>query len=75
MVFVYIRWMLIVYFVYIFTFIPFHFISLLMYSLGTDVIVQVIIGEPLKALMLLCRGNLSDTDVTVQICCSNLLRH
>ena len=36
-----------------------HFISFLMYSLGTDVTVQVIIGEPLKALMLLCRGNLS----------------
>ena len=27
-----------------------------MYSLGTDAIVEVFIGEPLKALMLLCRG-------------------
>ena len=45
-----------------------------MYSLGTDVIVQVIIGEPLKALMLLCRGNLFDTDVIMQICCSKPLK-
>ena len=52
-----------------FTFIC-SFISLFMYSLGTDVIVQVITGEPLKALMLLCRGNLSNTDCIVQICCS-----
>ena len=45
-----------------------------MYSLGTDVIVQVIIGEPLKVLMLLCTGTLSDTDVIVQICCSKPLK-
>ena len=45
-----------------------------MYSLGTDVIVQVIISEPLKALMLLCRGNLFDTDVIVHICCSKPLK-
>ena len=45
-----------------------------MYSLGTDVIVQVIIGEPLKALMLLCTGTSSDTDVFVQICCSKPLK-
>ena len=44
-----------------------------MYSLCTDVIVQVIIGEPLKALMLLCRGNLSDTDIIVLICGSKPL--
>ena len=37
-----------------------------MYSLGTDVIVQLSIGEPLTALMLLCRDNLFDTDVIVQ---------
>ena len=62
-------------FLFIFYFYFFiHFISLLMYSLGTDVIVQVIIGEPLKALMLLCRGNLSDTDAIVQICCSKPLK-
>ena len=45
-----------------------------MYSLGTDAIVQAINGEPLKALMLLCRGNLSDTDVIVQISCSKPLK-
>ena len=45
-----------------------------MYSLGTDVIMQVINGKPLKALMLLCRGNLSDTDVIVQISCSKPLK-
>ena len=45
-----------------------------MYSLGTDVIVQVIIGKPLKALMLLCRGNLSGTDVIVKICYNKPLK-
>ena len=45
-----------------------------MYSLGTDVIVQVIINEPLKTLVFLCRDNLSDTDVIVQICCSKSLK-
>ena len=30
--------------------------GLCVYSLGTDVIVQVVISEPLKALMLLCIG-------------------
>ena len=70
MMFVHFMWMLIAYFIYILLLFvhSFHFISLLMYSLGTTVIVQAIIGEPLKALMLLCRGNLSDTDVIVQIC-------
>ena len=60
---------LIVYFLFfcILLYLFIHFISfhLLMYSLGTDVIPQVIICEPLKALMLLCRGNLSNTDVIV----------
>ena len=44
-----------------------------MYSLCRDVIVQVIIGVPHKALML-CRGNLFDSDIIVQICCSKLLK-
>ena len=74
MMFVYFIWMLIVNFVYILLLLFIHFISLLMYSLGTNVIVQVIFGELLKALMLLCRGDLSDTDVIVKICCSKPLK-
>ena len=64
--------MLNVYFVYnLLLFVhSFHYSCI---HLGTDVIVQVIIGEPLRALMLFCRGNLSDTDVIVYICCSNIL--
>ena len=31
--------------------------------------------EPLKALMLLCRGNISGTDVIVHICCNEHLKH
>ena len=69
MMFVYFMWMLIVYILLLFVH-SFHF----MYSLGTDVIGQVIIGEPLQALMLLCRGNLSDIDVIVQICCNKPLK-
>ena len=53
----------------------FYFISFLfIYSFGTDVIVQVIIVKPLKALILVCRGNLSGTDVIVHICCSKPLK-
>ena len=43
--------------------------GLFIYSLGTEAIVQVVIGEPLEVLMLLCRGIYVDTDIIVQICC------
>ena len=48
--------------------------NITLYFLGTDVIVQAIICEPLKALMLLCGGNLSDTNILMQICCSKPLK-
>ena len=77
MMFVYLMWVLVVYFVYIFTFI-FSFISshfIIHVFFRKDIIVQVIIGESLKALMLLCRGNLSDADVIVYIVVINLYWH
>ena len=43
--------------------------GLFMNSLGTDVIVQVVTGEPLEAQMLLCRGIYFDTGIIVQIYC------
>ena len=75
MIFAYFIWMLIVYFVYILLLFvhSFHFITHVF--LGTHVIVQAVIGEPLKALMLLCRGNLSDTDGIYRFIVVNLLRH
>ena len=46
-----------------------------MYSLHTDVIVQVIIGEPLKALMLLCRGIYLTQMLLCRFAVVNLLKH
>ena len=38
-----------------------------MYSLSTDVIVQVVTGEPLETLMLLCRSIYFDTGINMEI--------
>ena len=48
---------------------------LCVYSLGTDVIVQVIIGEPFKALMLLCRGIYLTQILLCRSVVVNLLKH
>ena len=58
----------------LFYFISFHFIIIHLFFWHRCYCVSYLLFKPLKALVLLCRGNLSGTDVIVHICYSKPLK-